>query len=66
MYFDSFGAALAMAGHGAYVWSAYAISLVVVALILLVPLRRQRRFLRRLAGEQKRQPQGQTSGPEGK
>jgi heme exporter protein D len=66
MYFDSLGAALAMDGHGAYVWSAYAISLVVVALILLVPSRRQRRFLRRLAGEQKRRPQGPTTGLEGK
>ncbi|MBP6701668.1 MAG: heme exporter protein CcmD [Halioglobus sp.] len=66
MYFDSLGAALAMDGHGAYVWSAYAISLVVVVLILLVPVRRQGRFLRQLAGEQKRQQQGPIAGPEDK
>ncbi len=65
MYFESLGAALAMEGHGAYVWSAYTISLIVVALILMVPRRRQRRFLRRLAGEQKRQQQGPTTGLEG-
>ena len=66
MYFDSLGAALAMDGHGAYVWSAYAISLVVVVLILLVPVRRQGRFLRQLAGEQKQQQQGPIAGPEDK
>ncbi|MBP6683251.1 MAG: heme exporter protein CcmD [Halioglobus sp.] len=66
MYFESLGAALAMDGHGAYVWSAYAISLVVVALILIVPRQRQRRFLRQLAGEQKRQQQGPITGLEGK
>lgn len=64
MYFESLGAALAMDGHGAYVWSAYAISLVVVVLMLLVPQRRQGRFLRQLAAEQKRQQQGPNAGPE--
>lgn len=64
MYFESLGAALAMDGHGAYVWSAYAISLVVVVLMLLVPQRRQGRFLRQLVAEQKRQHQGPIAGPE--
>ena len=65
MYFDSVEAALSMAGHGGYVWSAYTISLLVVALILLAPRRRQRKFLRRLAGEQKRRQQGHTAMEEG-
>ena len=54
MYFDSLGAALAMDGHGAFVWSAYLICLLVVVAILVVPVRRKRRFLRQLAGELKR------------
>ena len=55
MYFDSLQALLHMEGHGIYVWSAYAITLAVVAAILLLPRRRQSRFLRQLAGEMKRQ-----------
>jgi len=58
MYFDSISAAVAMGGHGGFVWSAYGICLVVLVLILLAPRRRQKRLLRRLAGEQKRQQQG--------
>ena len=55
MYFDSIEAAITMAGHGSFVWSAYAITLVVLALLLLAPRRRQARYLRELAGELKRQ-----------
>ena len=54
MYFDSVAAALAMNGHGAYVWSAYALTLVVLAYLLTWPLRRQRRLLRELRGEARR------------
>lgn len=64
MYFDSLGAALSMDGHGAYVWSAYAISLLVLVLLVRAPRRRQRAFLSRLAGEQKRQQQGPTAKAE--
>ena len=64
MYFDSLSAALSMDGHGAYVWSAYAISLLVLVLLVRAPRRRQQMFLRRLAGEQKRRQQGQTAKPE--
>ncbi len=56
MYFDSLGAALQMNGHGGYVWAAYGITLVVLVALLAVPLRRQNRFLKQLAGELKRQP----------
>ena len=55
MYFESVSAALVMDGHGAFVWSAYAICLLVLLLLLVAPKRRQQRFLRQLAGEQKRQ-----------
>ena len=55
MYFQSLDAILYMDGHGAFVWSAYLISTVVVLFILVSPGRRRRRFLKQLAGEAKRQ-----------
>ena len=61
MYFDSIGAMLSMDGHGAYVWSAYLITVVVVAALLLAPRRRRRKCLRALAGELKRQQGGPTT-----
>jgi heme exporter protein D len=65
MYFDSFEAALTMAGHGAFVWSAYAITMVVLAIILLAPRRRRIRYLRELAGELKRQEKSPNAVNEG-
>lgn len=35
-----------MNGHGAFVWAAYAISLLVLIGLLAAPLRRTRRFMR--------------------
>jgi heme exporter protein D len=55
MYFQSLDAILHMDGHGAFVWSAYLISAVVILFILVSPGRRRRRFLKQLAGEAKRQ-----------
>ncbi|HKK22610.1 MAG TPA: heme exporter protein CcmD [Pseudohaliea sp.] len=55
MYFDSFGAVLAMDGHGPYVWAAYAITLLVLALVLSAPGRRRRRLLRQVRGELRRE-----------
>ena len=37
MYFDSLEALLAMEGHGPYVWAAYGITLLVLALVLSAP-----------------------------
>jgi len=54
MYFDSLAAALQMDGHGAFVWSAYLITLGVVVFILYAPRRRERRFLRQLEGQIRR------------
>jgi len=48
-----------MGGHGAYVWSAYAIALVVVGLSLLRPWLLTRRLKRVIRQELSRQ-QGQT------
>ncbi len=58
MYFDTLDAVLHMDGHGAFVWSAYLITAVVVTLLLVAPRRRQRRFLRQLAGEVRRRQRG--------
>ncbi|HLD66130.1 MAG TPA: heme exporter protein CcmD [Pseudomonas sp.] len=49
MYFDSFAALLAMGKHGAYVWSAYGISLAVLALNVALPILARRRYLQEQA-----------------
>lgn len=54
MYFDSLQAALAMDGHGGFVWAAYGITLAVLALMLALPARRERRLRRDLSGAFKR------------
>lgn len=38
MYFDSVADALAMGGHGAFVWGAYGITFLIVFLVLLRPV----------------------------
>ncbi|MEM1154013.1 MAG: heme exporter protein CcmD [Pseudomonadota bacterium] len=55
MYFDNLNAVINMAGHGAFVWAAYGISLLVVLFILIAPVRRRSRILLRLSGEVRRQ-----------
>ena len=54
MYFDSIEALLSMDGHGGFVWTAYLITMVVIAGILIAPVRRKKKFLQQLAGELKR------------
>lgn len=61
MYFDSLSAVLHMDGHGGFVWAAYAITLLVLVLLVVAPGRRQKKFLRRLAGELKRAGSGPNS-----
>lgn len=46
---------LAMGGHGAYVWSAYAISIVVLVWLVVAPSRRCSKFL---AANDRRRQQG--------
>ena len=38
MYFDSVADALAMGGHGAFVWSAYGITFLIIFFVLLRPV----------------------------
>ncbi len=64
MYFDSFDALLTMDGHGAYVWTAYLITIAVLAAILITPGRRRKKFLRQLVGELKRSRGGPNSTEE--
>jgi heme exporter protein D len=54
MYFESLQALLLMDGHGVYVWSAYAVTLVVIAAVLIIPQRRRKRLLQQLSVEQRR------------
>ena len=55
MYFDSVNAALTMEGHGAFVWSAYVITFLVLAFMLVQPLLRGRRLAQAIRAEQRRQ-----------
>ena len=48
MYFESFAELIAMAGHGVYVWSAYAVGVVVLGWYCVVPVRQYRQRLRRI------------------
>jgi heme exporter protein D len=45
MSFSSFSEFLAMGTHGPYVWSCYAISLVVLGLNVALPILARRRYL---------------------
>ena len=60
MYFDSLGDLWSMAGHGPYVWSAYAIVLLVIVVLVREPLLRRRKVLervRRRAGPSRSTPE---------
>ena len=48
MYFDSLGDLWSMAGHGPYVWSAYAIVALVIVVLIREPLLRRRKLLERV------------------
>ena len=54
MYFDSVHALLTMDGHGVYVWSAYLVTIAVIAATLLAPRYRRKRLLQQLTAELKR------------
>lgn len=44
MQFDSVADFFAMGGHGVFVWTVYALTTVVLVALVVVPLRRKRRF----------------------
>ena len=43
--FDSLGAALAMEGHGPYVWAVVVVAVVIVLYLLLAPVLRSKRII---------------------
>lgn len=49
MKFDSFGEFLAMGHHGLFVWSAYGVCFVVLAINVALPLLARRRYLQQEA-----------------
>jgi heme exporter protein D len=55
MSFNSFAEFVAMGHHGLYVWSAYGISLLVLAINLGVPLLAKRRYLQEQARRLRRE-----------
>lgn len=57
MSFTSFAEFLAMGSHGAYVWSAYGISLAVLALNVVLPILARRRYLQDEARRLRREKQ---------
>jgi heme exporter protein D len=57
MSFASFGEFLAMGNHGGYVWSAYAISVAVLAINVALPLMARRRYLQEEARRLRREAQ---------
>ncbi|MEH6556603.1 MAG: heme exporter protein CcmD [Oceanicoccus sp.] len=44
MQFDNFSDFMTMGGHGVYVWTVYGVALLVIAALVITPLRRDRRF----------------------
>ena len=66
MYFENVSALWHMAGHGPFVWSAYAIAALVLVLQWLIPIRRSQRLLReysrRLQREQAMAARANTAG----
>lgn len=52
--FTSFADFLSMGGHGAYVWSAYGLCLVLLALNAMLPRLARRRYLNDLARRRRR------------
>ena len=55
MYFESFSEFLAMGKHGLYVWTAYAVSLAVLGLNVILPLLARRRYLKQAARQLRRE-----------
>lgn len=61
MYFDSLRAVVEMDGHGAFVWSAYVISLTVIGLLVIAPYRRRRRLIAAIKRGQRREEAAATT-----
>lgn len=60
MHFDSIQALIEMNGHGSYVWTAYAIALVILLSLVIQPLRAKKQFIRVQKNELRRQQRSQS------
>jgi heme exporter protein D len=58
VYFENFSSVLAMDGHGGFVWSAYAVTAIVIVLLIALPVRRRRRQVATLADQLRRDNPG--------
>lgn len=61
-YFDSWAEFFQMGGHGPYVWACFLITWVVLAYLLISPIVRRRRWIRRQAALQRRASMARTQG----
>ena len=57
MYFESFAEFLRMGGHGLYVWMAYGLSAVLLAINVVLPVLHRRRLIKEQARKQRREQQ---------
>ena len=53
--FESLSEFIGMGGHGAYVWSAYLISLLVLTWLVVSPFRRRRALMQEVVRQQRRE-----------
>jgi heme exporter protein D len=53
--FESINDFIQMSGHGYYVWSAYLISLIALAWLVVSPLIRRKKFMKEIARQQQRE-----------
>lgn len=53
--FQSLADLIYMSGHGPYVWACYGIGLLVVAYLLISPVRQKKKFMRQLRSQYARQ-----------
>ncbi|OZB20434.1 MAG: heme exporter protein CcmD [Marinobacter sp. 34-60-7] len=63
MAFDSFAAFIAMEGHGPYVWACYAVFAVLMAGLMVMSVRANRRVKADIARYHQRQQGGAQSTP---
>ena len=65
MHFESLSAALAMEGHGPYVWAVVLVAVLVVMYLLLAPILRSKRIILEQRGVLRRQQREEMENMEG-
>ncbi|OPX56784.1 heme exporter protein D [Oceanospirillum multiglobuliferum] len=59
MYFDSFSEFLNMGGHGLYVWLAYGLTILLLVINFILPIRHKRKLQQEQARKLRREQQSQ-------